>query len=539
MDRDGSTITVRSDRRILGLDASAQRALGYCESDLKGVPLDHLVTKPFGPPYSDVVQRFLDSDRQTQQDDYVSIRRRDGSELLATISLRKEARDGQLVAALVVCPVEVGPGELVRHCASLDAVTGLPNRHALLEALGRQVAQRDRRPFALILVALAGFKDQVVSLGFTSADQILQECAYRIRTACGPNALVAHLDGHRFAVLPDPAVHPVRDSEMFARCLVRHLEEPVALANSEPVVVEPLVGIACVPVHGSDPERLVLSAEVAADAARECGTSIAVFDPERDGMVPDRFQVLRGLRRGLVEDALELHFQPIVNLEDGSLARAEALLRWPGAHVGPDVFIPLAERSGLIRQIDQWVLRTAIRQAAAWTGNGVMCPVSVNLSARTFQDSELADRVAALLSESRVSPSRLHLEITETAFMTSPDVAEEVSHRLRQQGIQISLDDFGAGYSPLVYLQRMGVSALKIDRSFITNLPGNNETETIVEAIVDLGHRLDLELVAEGIEDRGTLQQLRSMGCEYGQGNFFSPAVPADDLFTLDQRAAA
>ncbi len=533
------TVVVDGDLRVLHIDAAGSRWLGYDATELQGVHLDRIVTSSVGSRYGDVLRRFfLEPGAERREDSFLCVRRRDGSELLAEVTARKVSRDGEIVVHLSIRHAPEDPIALVRHCAAVDAVTGIPNRRALVEELGRRIAASEGAPSGLFLIALAGFKDQLMSLGFAVADELLRESAFRIQSACGPDALVAHMDGHRFAVLPGTEVRTTAELQSLAHAISERLEEAVAPADSEPVFVEPRIGIVLSPAHGSDPERLVMAAEIASSAAREMGEPVAVYDPERDGTATDRLQILGQLRRALVSDALELHYQPIVDLGSGDVARVEALLRWPGRNVGPDVFIPLAEKSGLIRHIDQWVLRRAIHQAAAWGSEGAPYPVSVNLSAQTFQDPTLPERVARLLRRNRLSADRLHLEITETALMTSPESAERVSAELRAQGIQISLDDFGAGYSPLIYLQRMGVSALKIDQSFVGELGGLDGTGAIVQAIVDLGRRLGLQLVAEGIEDAGTAEALLGMGCQFGQGFHFSPPVPPHTLFEPAQLAA-
>jgi EAL domain-containing protein (putative c-di-GMP-specific phosphodiesterase class I) len=297
--------------------------------------------------------------------------------------------------------------------------------------------------------------------------------------------------------------------------------------------VEASIGVALYPEHGSDPDELLQHADIAMYAAKQTHAGFMLFDPKLDQHSPRRLALLGELRRAIDSQQLVLHYQPKVDAHSGRVLGVEALVRWQHPQHGllpPDEFIPLAERTGLIGPLTHYVLDAALRQCRAWQQTGRELTVAVNVSARRLLDPGFPDEVAGLLARWDAPARLLVVEITESAIMTDPAHALQVLDRLNRLGVQVSIDDFGTGYSSMAYLKNLPVDELKVDRSFVSHMIGNTSDAVIVRSTVDLGRNLGLRVVAEGVEDQATRQQLDALGCEAIQGYHISRPVPADDL---------
>jgi diguanylate cyclase len=299
------------------------------------------------------------------------------------------------------------------------------------------------------------------------------------------------------------------------------------------------IGVALYPAHGDEPEELLRRADVAMYVAKRATSGYAVYAPEQDEHSPTRLSLVGELRRALETNDLELHYQPQIALATGEVLGAEALVRWRHPQRGlilPDEFIPLAERTGLIRGISDWVLETALAQCRAWRLAGLDLRIAVNLSVRDLQEARLPEMIAALLAAHSVEPRLLRVEITESVLMADRARGVAVLGQLRAIGLEIAIDDFGTGYSSLAYLAELQIDALKIDRSFVSRLESGERHAAIVRSTLDMAHRLGLHVIAEGVEDRRTLMMLAEMGCDAAQGHFFAPAMPATELEEWTQR---
>jgi predicted signal transduction protein with EAL and GGDEF domain len=341
---------------------------------------------------------------------------------------------------------------------------------------------------------------------------------------------VARLGGDEFAVLL-PDVDAVAATPLAVKQL-RALEPPFTL-GAHSLELGASVGIALYPEHGQTAEALLRHADVALYAAKRAGGGIALYDPEQDLHTVDRLTLIGKLRTAIEREQLLLHFQPKLDLGSGQLAGVEALVRWQHPERGlvpPDEFILLAEQTGLIKPLTQWVLAAGLRQCRAWREQGFDVPMAVNLSMRDLHDPRLPALLAALLDSSGIAPAWLCLEITESAAMADPDQTLQILARLRQLGVGLAIDDFGTGYSSLSYLKRLPVQELKIDRGFVREIARNEDDLAIVRATIELGHSMGLEVVAEGVEDEAGWRLLDTLGCDLAQGYYMSRPLPAPAL---------
>ncbi|MCX4548001.1 bifunctional diguanylate cyclase/phosphodiesterase [Streptomyces sp. NBC_01500] len=409
-----------------------------------------------------------------------------------------------------------------------DPLTGLPNRQWLLErtwaALSEAESSGSRS--SLVLIDLDRFRSVNDTLGHLAGDRLLLQIADRLRLALPRGAEVARLGGDEFAVLL-----PVADSATsvmrIARHLVAELGSPLDL-DGLTLVLEASAGVSVFPDHALDAEGLLQRADVAMYQAKRDRTGVEVYESKRDSNTPDRLGLLGDLRRALDAGDVELHYQPKVRF-DGQVAGLEALVRWvhpERGRVPPDEFIAIAESSGLMPHLTEYVLETALAQVAKWRAQGLKVPVAVNVSPRDVHTPGFAGAVAARLARHGVPPGALQLEITEHVLLEDPQRAADTLAGLTAHGVKMSLDDFGTGYSSLVHLRRLPVSELKIDRSFVARLAVDNEDAEIVRCTVDLAHSLGLIVVAEGVEDDETWERLRDLGCDAVQGWLVAAAMP-------------
>jgi diguanylate cyclase (GGDEF)-like protein len=409
-----------------------------------------------------------------------------------------------------------------------DPLTGLPNRQWLLERTwsGLEEAGRIGARSALVLIDLDRFRSVNDTLGHLAGDRLLLQIADRLRLALPRGAEAARLGGDEFAVLL-PACDSTTSAQRVARHLVAELSSPLDL-DGLTLVLEASAGVAVYPEHALDAEGLLRRADVAMYQAKRDRTGVEVYESKRDSNTPDRLGLLGDLRRALDAGEVELHYQPKVRF-DGQVVGLEALVRWvhpERGRVPPDEFIAIAESSGLMPHLTEYVLETALAQVARWRAQGLMAPVAVNVSPRDVHTPGFAGAVAARLARHGVPPGSLQLEITEHVLLEDPQRAADTLAGLTAHGVKMSLDDFGTGYSSLVHLRRLPVSELKIDRSFVARLAIDNEDAEIVRCTVDLAHSLGLVVVAEGVEDDETWERLRDLGCDAVQGWLVAAAMP-------------
>ncbi|UUN29310.1 bifunctional diguanylate cyclase/phosphodiesterase [Streptomyces sp. FIT100] len=412
-----------------------------------------------------------------------------------------------------------------------DPLTGLPNRQWLLERTwaALEEAESAGARSALVLIDLDRFRSVNDTLGHLAGDRLLLQIAERLRLALPRGAEAARLGGDEFAVLL-PTADSTTSAQRVARHLVGQLSSPLDL-DGLTLVLEASAGLAVFPDHALDAEGLLRRADVAMYQAKRDRTGVEVYESKRDSNTPDRLGLLGDLRRALDAGEVELHYQPKVGF-DGHVAGLEALVRWvhpDRGRVPPDEFIAIAESSGLMPHLTEYVLETALAQVARWRAQGLFVPVAVNVSPRDVHTPGFAGAVAARLARHGVPAGALQLEITEHVLLEDPQRAADTLAGLTGHGVKMSLDDFGTGYSSLVHLRRLPVSELKIDRSFVARLAVDTEDAEIVRCTVDLAHSLGLLVVAEGVEDDETWERLRDLGCDAVQGWLVAAAMPPQE----------
>ncbi|MEO8017656.1 MAG: EAL domain-containing protein [Pseudomonadota bacterium] len=417
----------------------------------------------------------------------------------------------------------------LQHQATHDSLTGLPNRAALLTHLEASLGAGSSPSLALLMLDLCRFKEVNDTLGHNIGDRVLCDVAQRFSDALGSRGLIARIGGDEFTVVID-APHSNEVIAATSQILTDCLRKPIDVAGIS-IEVGVSVGIARFPQDASDAQTLLRHADVAMYVAKRRGAPYEYYDAAQDENTVRKLAIGGELRAAIASNALELHFQPQVNLRSGMVDSAEALLRWfhptQGA-ISPNEFIAIAEATDLIRPLTEYTLRGALRQIRAWRDRGVHVRIAVNLSARLLQDTAFPARLSELLAESGVAAASLELEITESAMMLDPARALRVVQEIDKLGTLISIDDFGTGYSSLGYLRDLPVHSLKLDKSFVMGMRNNTDDRIIVESTAQMAHALKLELVAEGVETEWDAQFLTAAGYDYAQGFRYSRALPAD-----------
>jgi diguanylate cyclase (GGDEF)-like protein len=416
--------------------------------------------------------------------------------------------------------------------ALYDRLTGLPNRSLLLNRVDETIAatQRAGGSLALMMVDLDRFKEVNDTLGHHYGDMLLPQVGARLLQVLPSGATVARLGGDEFAILlPGCDLSAATEA---ARTVQGALEQRFKVEEYD-LDISASTGIAMYPPHGEDATSLLRHADVAMYVAKRSADAYAVYASDLDQHSPQRLALLGELRDAIAHDDLVVHFQPKVALGSGRLVGAEALVRWrrpDGSVVQPDVFIPLAEQTGLIRHLSRWVLDRVLRQCYVWRQVGLDIAVAVNLSMRDLHDRELPADIEQMLAKWHADPASVQLEITEGGLMADPSRARETALCLSATGVRLAIDDFGTGYSSLAYLKRLPVSELKIDKSFVRDMTSDDEDATIVRSIIGMAHDLGLSVVAEGVENETTLRLLTQLGCDVGQGYHISRPLPADEF---------
>jgi diguanylate cyclase (GGDEF)-like protein/PAS domain S-box-containing protein len=426
-------------------------------------------------------------------------------------------------------------GELA-HLVNHDVLTGLPNRSLLLDRLSQAIAFANRLgdEVAVLLIDLDRFKNVNDSLGHDVGDRIITEISQRLISRVREGDTVARWGGDEFVVVLGDVTHEDAVAN-FAQKLLETLSQPMTIEEHE-LYPAGSIGISLYPKDGDQPAVLLKNADTAMYRAKEAGrNNFQFYAHEMNARALDRLKLDGGLRRALLRDEFVLHYQPQMDLRTGAIVGVEALLRWqpPGQPmVYPGDFVPMAEETGLIVQIGEWVLRTACAQLRAWENAGLCDGVrmAVNLSARQFKQHNVVNMVSRVLQGTGCDPGRLELEITESVLMDQPEVAVATLQQLSDMGVSLAIDDFGTGYSSLSYLKKFPLDALKIDRSFVRDITTDSDDAAIARAVIALAHSMKLIVIAEGVETPEQLAFLKEQDCDQMQGYLLGRPVPADQM---------
>ncbi len=531
--------------RILQANQAMEQLSGYSANELTGQTVDIFLPPHMRWHHTDLMKRYFTnpSQRPMAMNSMAGLRlcTREGHLVPVDIALSPCNLDGNTCAvAFVRDKTHVQRLEdQMRYQVMHDTLTGLANRWQFSQHLERAMAQSTRsgQPLALMLLDLDDFKIVNDRHGHAVGDQVLVEVARRLKGVLRAGDLLARLGGDEFTVLLTDMADP-GDAVQVADKLLRVLAAPFALNGFE-VYPSASIGIAYAPQDADDVETLMRYADMAMYQAKAAGRNKhALYVPAMGQELEERVRVRDRLTWALKHGGLSLHYQPQVEVETGRMVGVEALLRWHDSELGqvpPDRFVPVAEATGLMLPLGDWVLETACRQLAEWAQAGIPLRMAINLSAQQLHQRDLCDRLARLLATHGLSPEWLELEITESQAMSDPEAARRTLAQLADLGVGLALDDFGTGHSSLSYLKLLPVKRVKIDRGFVRQVPGHGDDTVLVRAILALARTLGLQVVAEGVESREQLHFLQDQGCDYYQGWLYAKALPAQDVVALLQ----
>ncbi|HYK05792.1 MAG TPA: EAL domain-containing protein [Thermoanaerobaculia bacterium] len=463
-------------------------------------------------------------------------RRANGSEFELDLQLVPIEDAGQLthwVAFLRDVTATKHQVSSLRHQAMHDALTGLPNRTLLFDALESAVvnAQAKGTMTALMLMDLDRFKEVNDTFGHQFGDALLKQVAFRLQNQMRTGDVVARLGGDEFAVVL-PSTADAHSTAITARRILNTLEQPFVV-EAQVLEVGASIGIALYPEHGTDARTLLRRADVAMYDAKQKQSGYSFHREDVDTRTGDQMALVVELRRALEREELELYYQPKLHMRSGLVTRCEVLMRWNHPQRGllaPSAFIPAAERTGLIRQMTDWLLDRALSQCRKWQDAGAPIHLALNVSAKSLLDQALPGKVQAALDRWEIDPRFLKIEITESSIMADPAHALAILSMLQSMGVRLSIDDFGTGYSSLTHLRELPIDEIKIDKSFVMGMTTSEADAAIVRTMIDLGHNLGKQVCAEGVEDEAMWDMLAGMGCDLAQGYWISRPKPANEL---------
>lgn len=532
------------DRRgnIENVNPAAEKIFGYEPGELIGRNIRILMDVPLAPEHDGYEQdeeqpdrpRFLGTDYEVEG------RRQDGSKFPVelAIGMLKEGERRVFIGALRDITTRKEQEDRLLYLATRDPLTRMPNRRLFTERLEEAIDRADENAtkFAVLFIDLDHFKNINDALGHVAGDMVLQSVGNRLQDCLKEGDTVAHLSGDEFPIILN-TIKDRKEAEKVAKDILEKLAEPFTIEGKE-IYTTASIGVVLYPDSATTIGDLMRNVDTAAYKAKEQGRDTHQFYSERlSAEVQRRLEIETGLRRALEEDQLELHYQAKVDLGSGTITGAEALLRWESPELGsvpPDEFIPVAEETGLIIPIGDWILRTACKEAAGWK-KLIADPVhiGVNLSSLQFLQGNLLKTVESAIADSKLPAMLLDLELTESIMVANPEETVEILYRLKSLGLSVSIDDFGTGYSSLSYLTRFPLDNLKIDRAFVTNLPDDRDAVAIVRAIISMAQNLSLKIIAEGVETDRQVTFLHALGCDVGQGYLFSKPVSGPEFTQL------
>jgi len=465
--------------------------------------------------------------------------RKDGQEFELEMQLVPVEDGGQLTHWVAFLrDVTDSRNEIValRHQAMHDGLTDLPNRMMLFDRLADalEAARSDGRLIALLLMDLDRFKEVNDTFGHHFGDVLLKQVAFRLRNQLHVDDTVARLGGDEFAVVLTSALDS-NGVAMTARRILNSLQQPFVV-EGQVLEVRASIGIALYPQHGSDARTLMRRADVAMYATKQSNAGFTFHErDEPESRVPDQLSLVVEMRTAIERNEFELYYQPKRHLHSGLVTRVEVLVRWNHPRRGllmPVSFVPIAERTGLIKPMTDWILDKALQQCREWQDAGAPIHVAVNVSAKSLLEETLPSKVQSLLDKWNIDPRFLKIEITESSIMADPAHALAIMSMLQSMGVRLSVDDFGTGYSSLTHLRELPIDEIKIDKAFVLGMLTSDADAAIVRTVIDLAHNLGKQVCAEGVEDAETMRRLEEMGCDLAQGYYISRAVPAAQLMT-------
>ena len=524
------------DFSFISVNPSFSRITGYTEAEVVGQNSRLLDSSQHSPDFYRRVREILE--RTGHWAGEMWQRRKDDEEFLGWLEM-SEVRDAFGIRSHFVAVVnditdKKRAEQELRYLANYDTLTGLPNRALLSERLGRAIvrARRHETRVAVLFLDLDRFKDINDSLGHATGDRLLKAAATRLQATIGAADTVARLGGDEFTVVLED-VDSLVAVERMAREILRAFSTPLEVDERHDVSITPSLGISLYPDHAQAPTDLLKYADTAMYQAKAEGrNTYQIYNETMDAEARQRAAVIACLRKALERNEFRLMYQPRMSLADGSITGVEALLRWRSPELGeisPVVFIPLAEESGLILAIGEWVLRESCRQLQAWREQGLVeISVGVNVSVLQLLRGNLTEFLQDVLDETGLPADRVELEVTESMVMQNAEQATAVLNDLRNIGVSLAIDDFGTGYSSLVYLKRLPIDTLKIDKEFIDDLTRDPDDEAITSTIITMGHSLGLNVIAEGVETELQLNFLRDHGCDEIQGHWLSRPIDAE-----------
>ena len=524
------------DYNFIAVNQSFTRISGYADVEVIGQPVTLLDSSQHDEAFFEHMRADLHRDGRWSGEVWKV--RKDGEEILCKIETNvvPDASGQRRLYVMVLNDIteQKRAEQELRYLANYDTLTSLPNRSLLSERLSRAIvrARRENGKVAVLFIDLDRFKDINDSLGHATGDRILRAAAARVQQTVGAQHTVARLSGDEFTVVLEDIV-ALGDAENIAQRIIDAFMQPLSFGERLELSVSPSIGISLYPDHAQVPTDLLKHADTAMYQAKSAGRhTYQVYSESMDEKTRHRAILASALRRALERNELSLVFQPRLSLTKQRITGVEALLRWKSkdfGEVSPGQFIPLAEESGQILEIGAWALRQACLTLRQWHEQGLPClTVAVNVSALQLQRGDLADVVAQVLEETGVPAHCLELELTESVIMANPEKNADTLRACRQLGVFLAIDDFGTGYSSLAYLKRLPLTTLKIDQEFVGDLTHDSDDEAITSTIINMGHSLSLNVIAEGVETAAQLQFLHDHGCDEIQGHWISHALPPE-----------
>ena len=537
-----AVISIDADQRIVLFNHQASNIFGYSTQEIVGASFQKLISNENREFTLGLIAQVVSGKgngktkiQQKLQKTNVVALRKNGESFPVALTMTKVRAGGQfLYTAVLQDSTETERNnERMARLAFVDAITGLPNRTALIERLDKAllVARRRGHPLAVMLIDFDRFKDINDTLGHSLGDILLQQVGSRFQEALFEPDIVARMGGDEFAVLL-PRLASSEDIHVVSEKILKTLETPFPIGGI-PISVYASIGVAISPDHGDTCDSLMRRADVAMYEAKRSKRRYVVYSPEHDTHSPQKLALMTGLRSALDNEELILHYQPKISLKTGRVIGLEGLVRWEHPKFGllsPTQFIGTAEQTGLINPLLFRVFDVAQRQRQTLQKWGIKVNMSVNLSAQNLQDPNLESRIEKMMTQYHTAPGAMEFEITESAIMQNPKLALNSINRLKDLGLGFSIDDFGTGYSSLAYLKKLPVDTIKIDQSFVKDLIHSENDATIVRSTINLAHNLGLKVIAEGVESKETYYKLAAMDCDAAQGFYICRPIPGEEV---------